>query len=341
MTDKDPTIDDVARLANTSVATVSRVLNDKGYVSGDARIRVEKAVKELNYQPRVVTRDNVQKNLRHVGILVPDMNNYFYPLELMGIEDELEKKDYSILLCNTYEKVEKEKKYIANLLKKDVDGIILVGSRSTISYNEHIIDLAEKIPVVMTNDYIIGSCVYSVMIDIVNGAYKAVSHLIGLGHRNIAIINGNIEYSTFASKQEGYQHALEDEGIKIQNDYIVSEVPYEAGGFAGMKRLLALEKPPTAVFSASDQIAVGGISAIYQAGLRIPEDISLVGFSNIPLSEHLHPSLTTIDAYPYHTGKLAAETIISVLNHKEQDQRKIILEPRLIERNTCQRITEN
>ena len=335
------TIVDIAELAETSVATVSRVINNKGYVSELTRIQVEKAISKLNYIPRVISMSNAKKNLRNVGILVPDLNNYFYPLELMGIEKELEKKEYNIFLCNTYEQIDKEMKYIANLLKKGVDGIILVGSRSTHINNEHVVALAEKIPVVMTNDFIVGSNVYSVMIDVVNGAFKAVKHLIDLGHKKIAFINGNSEYSTFAYKYKGYQQALTNENIEVPSKYIVNETPYETGGFAGMQKLLALNDPPTAVFTASDQMAVGGISAIYKAGLQVPGDISLVGFSNIPLSEHLHPSLTTIDAYPYRVGKLAAETMINVLNHKKQDSRKIILEPQLIERNTCQKLVKD
>ncbi len=332
------TIADVAKKAHTSVATVSRVLNRNGYVSAEMKVRVEEAVRELDYKPFALSRGSIKKSLKTIGILVPDLNNLFFPHEIMGIEDELEKHDYNILLCNTYEDVYKEKKYLNSLVKKGVDGIILIGARPAKVDNTHILDLGSDLPVLMINDYIVGSEVYAVMIDVLNGAYKAVSYLIELGHRKIGFINGNVYYSTYRYKMQGYEQALSDHNIPLDERYIVEEIPYEKGGYQGAKKLMILENGPTAFFTASDQIAIGVMSAVFESGHSIPGDFSLIGFSNIPLSESVFPKLTTVDQFPYKTGKMAAEILIKLLNKEELNQRKIILEPELVIRNTCQRI---
>jgi len=329
------TIVEVAKQANTSIATVSRVINNNRYVSEAAKIKVENAINELNYKPLVLTRSSFTKSLKTIGILVPDLNNLFFSQEIMGIEDELEKNDYSILLCNTYESIQKEEKYIDNLRKKGIDGIILMGARSKNTPQDHIVDLAKEMQVVMINDYIIGSEVYAVMIDVVNGAYKAVNYLIKLGHKKIALINGDADNSTYNAKQNGYTQALTNHGISISEQYMLKVQPYEDGGYQGAQELLRLDDPPTAIFSASDQIAIGVMSAIYEAGFTIPKDFSIIGFSNIPLSRRLYPSLTTVDQFPYKTGTLAAETLMKAIKGEELGQRKIILEPELLIRNSC------
>ena len=335
------TIVEVAKLANTSIATVSRVINNNDYVSEAARIRVENAINELNYKPLVLTRNSVRKGLKTIGILVPDLNNLFFSQEIMGIEDEFEKFNYSILLCNTYENIQKEIKYINDLKKKNVDGIILMGARSKKNANDHIVALSKEMPMVMINDYIIGSDVYAVMIDVVNGAYKAVKYLIELGHKKIAFINGSADNSTYNSKHNGYVQALKNNGIALNERYMLKVEPYEDGGYYGVQKLLQLKDPPTAIFTASDQIALGAISAIYEAGFTIPKDFSIVGFSNIPLSKRLFPSLTTVDQFPYKTGTMAANILLKAINGEELGQRKIILEPELLVRNSCAGMGEN
>ncbi len=332
------TIVEVAKHANMSIATVSRVINNDRYVSESAKTKVENAINELNYKPLALTRGSIKKSLKNIGILVPDLNNLFFSQEIMGVEDELEKNNYSILLCNTYESIQKELKYLDNLKKKGVNGIILMGARSKNKPHDHIVDMAKEMKVVMINDYIIGSEVYSVMIDIVNGAYKAVEYLIGLGHKKIALINGDTDNSTYNSKHNGFIQALTNHGLSLSEKYLQKVKPYEDGGYEAAQKLLHLDDPPTAIFTASDQIAIGVISAIYEAGFTIPKDFSLIGFSNIPLSRRLYPNLTTVDQFPYKSGALAAQTLIKAMKGEELGQRKIILEPELLIRNSCMKL---
>ena len=332
------TIRDIAQKSNVSIATVSRVLNNSANVSGETRIKVEKAVRALNYTPPALKRNFPRERTDTIGLLMPDIKNIFYSAVIMGIEEELEKNDYNFFLCITDENIDKEKKYLNTLLKKGVEGIVFLGTRPTEVTSEHVVNLSQRMPVLIINDYIIGSNVYSVMTDEVDGAYKAIRYLIDLGHSKIAFINGDVEFTTYRYKFRGYEHALRDNKIPAREEYLIKETPYEVGGYRGAKKLLALQDPPTAIFTASDQIAVGVIQAIYEEGYSIPEDFSLIGFSDIPLAAELYPPLTTVNQFPYKTGKLAASIIMRLIRNEELEQRKIILETHLSIRKSCQSI---
>lgn len=329
------TLKDIAKRTNLSTATVSRVINNTQNVSNDTRIKVENAIHELNYQPNGLDGFFMKKGLKTVGLLIPDMNVLFFPKVIMGIEDELEKNDYNIFLCNTYESIEKEKKYMTSLLAKGVNGILFLGFRPNKLTNELILELSRQIPIVLINDYILGSNVYSVMTDEVIGAYKATNYLISLGHNKIAMVNGNTEYTTWRYKYRGYSKALMDSKMEINEEYIINVKPYEEGGYKGAKKLLSLEDPPTAIFTATDQIAIGVMKAIYEENYSIPSDISLIGFTDTPIAAHLFPGLTTVNQFPYKTGQLSAEMIMKAINEEEIEQRRIILEPQLIIRESC------
>lgn len=330
------TIKDIARKANVSIATVSRVINNPLQVSDDKRSRVEDAIKELDYKPNAIARGLIKGSINTIGVIIPDINNLFYPAVIRGIEDGMEKQGYSIFLCNTDEDLEKEKKYIDTLFEKNVDGIIFMGTRPNgLKNNEHIVALSEKLPVLMINDDILGSNVYSVITDEVNGAYKAVSYLISLGHKRIAFINGDADFTTYKYKLQGYERAMSDNGKEIDRELVINETPYELGGYRGTKRLLSLLNPPTAVFAASDQIAIGAIRAISEAGLKIPGDISVIGYGDVPMASEIYPALTSVNQFPYNTGKLAAETLINICMDNKPEQRKTVMEPELSVRDSC------
>jgi DNA-binding LacI/PurR family transcriptional regulator len=196
-------------------------------------------------------------------------------------------------------------------------------------------------PVLMINDYMIGSNVYSVMTDETEGAFQAVKYLIKLGHKKIAFINGDVDYTTYLYKLRGYERALEANGIEFDEKYHIKQTPYEEGGYLGTKKILQMkEDRPTAIFTASDQIAVGVYKAIYEAGLKIPLDFSVVGFSGIPLSKELFPELTTVDQFAYNTGSKAGRTLMKLIAGETLEQKRILLEPKLIIRNSCKNISE-
>ena len=332
------TITDIARKTNLSIATVSRALNNSGKVSAIARQRIENAIRQMSYHPSSASWAIVRRRLKTVGVILPDITNAFYPSVIRGIEDELFENHYNVFLCNTDESVDKEMLYIQTLLEKGVDAIIFLGTRPTNNRSSHLVSLSKSIPVLMINDFLTGSDVYSVMTDEVEGAYKAITYLVELGHRKIAFINGNVDYTTYRYKQTAFEQALQDHGISIPIEYIVKDDPHELGGYQGATKLISIDHPPTAIFCASDQIAVGAMKAIYGKGHTIPGDFSIIGFSDSPIAEHLFPGLTTISQFPYKTGQIAARTIIKVINKEMLDQRKITLDTQLIVRGSCRKL---
>lgn len=332
-------IKDIARKANVSTATVSRVLNNPDKVSEKKKLLINRIMYEMNYQPNALARGLIKKATKTIGIIIPDINNLFYPAVVRGIEDVLGISDYNVFLCNTDQNIDKEKKYINTLLEKRVDGIIIMGTRPiNPEKNEHIKRLSSKVPVLLINDNVLGSGIYSVMTDEVEGAYKAVKYLIELGHTKIAYATGEDNYTTYLNKQKGYELALQESGICINPLYIMRDLPYPEGGYKSAMKLLELKKlRPTAIFAASDQIAIGVMKAAYEKGCKIPRDLSVVGYANIPISADLFPELTTVDQFPYETGRLSAEMLTKIINGVEFTQKKYIMEPQLIIRKSCSR----
>ena len=329
---------DVASASGVSIATVSRVINNPALVSEETRAKVELAIANLGYhQPSPNRQDDID-NLRAIGLILPDINNIYYPVVIRGIEDELTLNHYSLFICNSDENIEKEKTYIATLMKKGVDGIVFLGTRDSGVKQDHIVKLSDEFPVLLINDYIIGSNVYSVMADEIEGSYRAVKYLIDLGHRNIAYVRGDAQHTTFAYKYRGYEKALLEANIPVSEKLIILDDPHERGGYSAGIKLLRMQNRPTAVFAANDMLAIGIMRAVYELGFKIPEDLSLVGFSDVPIAAEMHPPLTTVNQFPYNTGIIAAQTLMKVINHQKMMQRRIILEPQLSIRESCKRV---
>lgn len=333
------TIKDIARKAGVSIATVSRYLNNPKIVSQEKQILLAEIIAESDFQPNELARGLITNSSNTLGIILPDINNIFYPAVLRGIEDKLEESGYNAFVCNTDYNMEKEKNYINALLSKKVAGIIFIGTRPTgIQNNQHLIELNEKLPIVMINDYIIGHDIHCVMTDEVEGAYKAVSYLIGLGHKKIAFLNSYEEQTTYQYKQMGYERALADYSIPLRPAYSVKDSTYESGGYNGMCKLLKLDDMPTAILTAHDMMAIGVIRAAYERGYKIPDDFSLIGYSNSPISAEVYPRITTVDQFPYKTGAMAADKIINLIKRVPESQNKITLKTELLIRDTCRSI---
>ncbi|MCL4386248.1 MAG: LacI family transcriptional regulator [Cyanobacteria bacterium] len=333
------TIKEIAKKAGVSIATVSRVINDFAGISLKTKQRVLEAIDELNYKPFAQAQDLIKKELKIIGLIISDLKNYFIPLLIKGLEEELRIKNYNIFLCDTNENINIEKEYLETLQSKGVNGIVFLGTRPIKSKSDYISKLSNNIPVLIINDYVIGSNIYSVMTDEVEGSYKAVSYLIASGHNKIAFINGNTNYTTFRYKLKGYLKALHDNNITINPDYIIKDTPYEIGGYNAANKLLAQNDKPTAILTASDQIAVGVYRAIYEKGFKIPDDFSIIGYSGIPLAAELYPPLTTVDQFPYNTGKIAGSVLIKLIEKENLEQKRIILEPKLVIRESCKSVS--
>ncbi|NSW90804.1 MAG: LacI family DNA-binding transcriptional regulator [Firmicutes bacterium] len=329
------TLKDVAKKLNISVSTVSRVVNDKSYVSPKTREKVLKALEEMNYSPNQVARSLKKKSTNTIGIVVPDISEVFFAHVIKGIDEVLSNNGYSIILCDTGEKPEKEELYLNLLIEKQIDGIILATVSKKHVTLQRIIDKA--LPVIFIDNLPNLKRGYdSVMIDNSKASYIAVEHLIKLGHRNIGIITGKQDETTGYERLLGYKKALQDNNIKVDENLITIGDFKEKSGYENMKILLERNKDITAVYVVSSKMTYGAIKAITERGLKIPKDIALVGFDVHDPSGLITPSITTMIQPEEHIGQVAAELILKRLKENgERHNQKIILEPELLIRDSC------
>ena len=328
------TIKDVAREAEVCIATVSRAYNSPDKVSREKREKIFRTAGRLNYQPNALARGLITRSTRTIGIVIPDINNIFYPCVAQGIEDFCSDAGYLSFICNTYSNIEKEKKYINTLLNQCIDGIIFVGTRPIKDKdNAHIVELAKKTPVVMVYDCVEGDNICSIYTNDVSGGYKATKYLLDQGHKRIAFFSSSAMHTTYVYKQYGYEKALMEYGIQFNEQYIFKAEPYVRGGYEAMKAMwnkFGKEEIPTGIFAISDQMALGVYRFCNENGLKIPDDFDIAGYSRTKIVNEVFDNLTTIDQMPYEMGRLAAETLIKISKKNALFQKKIVIEPQLV-----------
>jgi LacI family transcriptional regulator, repressor for deo operon, udp, cdd, tsx, nupC, and nupG len=323
-------IQEVAKQAGVSVATVSRVLNGQNTVSSKTKLKVEEAIKKLNYEPSLLGRNLRTSESRLLLILIPSISNPFYLDIIKGIESVAISQNYNILLCETDSIPEKENIYFDLVRKKMADGIISMDPAVNV---ETLKKLAERHAIIQCSEYAEGSGIPYVTIDNEEASYRAVKHLIKIGHRKVALINSDEKYLYARQRRKGYQRALDERGIGLNYDYIIhtQQLGFENGQIA-MKKILNLHDRPTAVFAVSDLLAIGALKEINAAGLHVPNDIAVVGFDKIDFSNMTNPTLTTI-AQPMHKmGTVAAKMLINKIKGEEVDS--IILDHELVIRES-------
>jgi LacI family transcriptional regulator, repressor for deo operon, udp, cdd, tsx, nupC, and nupG len=323
-------IQQVAIQAGVSVATVSRVLNGQNTVSTETRRKVEDTIKKLNYEPSMLGRNLRNSESRLLLILIPTISNPFYLEIIKGIETFAISQNYNILLCETDSDPKKEDIYFDLVRKKMADGII---SMDPAVNAETLKKLAEKYAIIQCSEYEAGNGIPFVTIDNEEASYRAVKHLIQIGHRKIALMNSDEKYLYARQRKRGYQRALEESGININHDYIIhtQQLGFENGQHA-MKKILNLQDRPTAVFAVSDLLAIGALKEINASGLHVPNDIAVIGFDKIDFSNMTNPALTTI-AQPMHKmGTIAARMLIEKI--KGEDVESMILDHELVIRES-------
>ncbi|MGM0603943.1 MAG: LacI family DNA-binding transcriptional regulator [Bacillota bacterium] len=333
------TIKDIARKAGVSVTTVSRVINNKPDVSSDTKKKVEKIIDETNYQPNTIARGLVLQKSYTIGLIIPDISNPFFPEVARGIEDELRKEGYSVIFCNTDNRKTWEKESIDLLRSKQVDGMIL-----SLSYENcgEIFKLEkEGFPVVQLDRLVEGSSVPSIAIDNTESAYTAAEYLISRGHKKIAHITGDLDTNTGRCRAEGFKRALQDYNINLPDKFYVKGDYSRSSGYYSMKKILQSDELPTAVFTGNDLMAMGVYEAIFDAGLEIPDDISVFGHDDIDLASLIRPGLTTMRQPKYRIGKLAAEVLLGIINkNKAPNLTEVVLKTELIERESVKSLLD-
>jgi len=315
------TIKDVARLAGVSVTTVSRALNGHDDVNPETRRRIQEVAEQLGYSPNIAARTLVSKRSRTLGLLLSALtrnsvkDNIVFEM-LCGMNDRAAELEYDLVLFNTTPQKQRQKSYKALCKERGVDGVIMMGMRLDDPYLEEM--LHASIPCVLIDIPIERKkTIGYVMTDNVQGALEAVTHLIGLGHRHIGMINGHAQAAVSIQRLDGYKQALERHGIPFDERYVEDGAFREDGGKDAAFRLLTAHPELTAIFCASDLMALGAVQAIRALGKRVPEDISIIGFDNIVAAQYCTPALTTVNQDKYQMGYLAAAILIDMLEGRQ------------------------
>lgn len=333
-----PTINDVARLAGVSTTTVSHIINGTRYVSDELKTRVDKAITELGYRPNSMARGLRRGESKTIGLIVPDNSNPFFAEILRTIENFGYSNGYSVILCNSDSDVKKEISYTELLYAKQVDGIVFITTNNSV---EHLQRLTNNgIPFVIIDRDLHLADTDVILVDNFTGGYEATQYLISLGHRCIACIAGPSLLTPSADRVGGYKKALQEAGIEVTPEFIVTGDFQFEGGENGMKQLLSLKKRPTAVFACNDLMALGAMRALREAGLAIPQDMSLIGFDDIALTSVVSPSLTTIAQPIQEIARLSLQLLIDRIHEKMtvNSPKKIVLPTTLVIRESCKQI---
>ncbi|WP_085992129.1 LacI family DNA-binding transcriptional regulator [Oceanobacillus senegalensis] len=328
------TIKEVAKEANVAISTVSRVLNNSGYTSEKTREKVLQAVKKLDYKGSLLAAAMTKKQTLTLGLIIPDIKNIFYSDLTRAVEDEASKHGFNIFLCNTDNNLQKEAEYINLLIAKGVDGIIFSSPEIEA---ENIKDAKEKypdLPIVVLGSKIFNLHVHEVLVDNFDGGYKATSHLIDLGHKDIAFISGGKESYASVERHKGYEYALNENGISINDEYVVFDKFYMESGYKNALKLLQKNRRPTAIFAGSDSIAVGVYRAANELNINIPEQLSVVGFDDSQYAEILSPMLTTIHTPIKEMGQRAIEIIVKLIKEKQLYKESLVFYPTFMERKS-------
>ncbi|SDZ20689.1 LacI family DNA-binding transcriptional regulator [Tindallia californiensis] len=329
-------IKEVAKKAGVSVATISRVLNHPETVAPARKAHVEKIMKEMNYKPNAFARGLNLNRSRTIGLLIPGLTNPLYPEIAEGVEKVAREKGYSVFLCNTEGSLEKETEHVSLLMEKRVDGLILVASE--LSDKKLLKMKQDKIQMVHLGRNRSGLGIPTVYTDYKMGGYIATKHLLDIGYRRIAMIQGKKDHPVDDEKIEGYKNALKEYGVTPNLDLILIGGEDITGGSIATNKLLSKEEMPQAIFAGNDLMAIGAMEALKRKGISIPHKVAVMGFDDIKPTAYVEPKLTTVSQPVHKMGLMAARLLFENLQDgrkTEEAQPEIYLQPKLKIRRSC------
>jgi len=297
------TIKDVAALAGISYTTVSHVVNNTRPVSQEVRLKVEAAIKSLDYVPSAVARSLKAKTTATIGLLVPNSLNPYFAELARGIEDYCERNGYCVILCNSDDNPDKQRSYLRVLLEKRIDGLIVASAGGDSGLAQGLAGV--KTPMVIVDRGLDGVDADLVRIDHEYGAYLATRHLLELGHRDIATIGGPASTSVAQMRLAGYCRALKEAGIDVRRERMLESDFTSTGGYNAAAILLE-SNPPSAIFAGNDMIGIGVLRAAAERNVRVPSELSVIGFDDIQMSRYVYPALTTVGQSILQLGEMAA-----------------------------------
>jgi LacI family transcriptional regulator len=308
------TIREVAKRAGVSPITVSRVVNNSDYVNQATKKRVQAAIRQMGYVPNTLARSLRSRRTSTLALVLTDITNPFWTTVARGAEDAASKAGFSMMLGNTDESEEKQGRYITALLEKRIDGILFVPVGNTSAVIRMV--KRQNVPVVVLDRRISGAKADVVRCDSEGGAFKLTKLLLSLGHRRIAVLSGPGNISTAEDRVHGYQRALSEQGVPLQSELMQYGRFTVESGAEMADRMLRLAPRPTAIFAGNNFIAIGALKAVQEARLRVPEDVALVGFDDLPANLTIAPFLTVAKQPAYEMGKGAAELLLARLAGK-------------------------
>ena len=318
---KRPTIADVARVAEVSKSTVSRVLNNRThYMREETRQRVLVAVDELGYRPSGVARSLVLKRTHTVGLLISDVGNPFYPEVIHGVEDVALRAGYDVFLCNTSYDLQRGMTFVQSLADKGVDGAILMSSSMS---DELVLELARyRVPAVVLDWQLnaVDGVVGTIAVDFGTGIRAAADHLVELGHERLAHVSGPLHLRTAQMRRDVFLEGVADQGIDPARVLVVEGNFRVDGGRRALTELLSVPVRPTAVFAGNDLMALGVVWAARDRGLRVPDDLSVIGLDDIELGAEVSPSLTTVALPRHEIGETAMQMLLELIPLPQEPQ---------------------
>ena len=329
-----PGLHEVAKVANVSIATVSRAINNpKGSVTPETRKRVMAAVEKLNYRPNMIARSFRSQKTKTIGIIVSDITHPHVANLIAGAESVLKKSGYIYILSNAANSLEGEKIGVELFLQNRVDGILSTGFAGPSTKDIFFPLIENNVPLVLIGSSLYNNKVPSVYVDHARGGYLATEHLIKSGHKNILYMSGY--HPDSEPRLKGYRNALKDADIPINDDLVIYGGNTPEDGYKSIIKFLNKNNCPTAIFCFDDTVALGAMRGIYEKGLKIPSDCSVIGFDNIPYCQFSCPKLTTIAQPAVQMGEQGAKLLLELLNGKDgASNKRIVFQPNLVLRES-------
>jgi DNA-binding LacI/PurR family transcriptional regulator len=325
----------VAHEAGVSPQTVSRVLNNRPDVAAETRQRVQEVIARLGYRPSALARGLSSQRTHTLGLITADFSDYFFTQVIAGAEAEARQYGYRFMLGSTERNPEDEPEYIRLLTEHHVDGILFARPSTEPDHRYLISLLRDGVPVVTTAYHIPGEALTVIDVDNVDGGQQATCCLLERGHRRIAMITGPGTWKSVHDRAQGYRRALEAAGVAF-SPALIAEADWSLrGGYQAAQGLLARGMPFSALFAHNDQMAIGALRALREAARRVPEDISVVGYDDIPMAEYCEPPLTTIRQPMREVGAMATRLLIQAVEQPGVPQGEILLKTELIVRDSC------
>ena len=335
---RDVTIYDVARLLNLSPSTVSRALKNHPHIKKETRKKIITVANEMGYRQNKFASNLRQKRTNTIGVVLPRLDSYFMASVISGIEKITSEKEYGLIISQSQETWKKEATCISTLFNSRVDGLLVSLAFDTRNLNHFDIFFSKGIPVIFFDRVSDCSDCMNIVIDNYKAGYEATSHLIGQGCRRIVYLGGNMLRNVYSERFRGYRQALSDNNLEFDHSLHISGDMTGQFGKDAAAKILRMKSRPDGLFAANDSTAVAAIVEFKKEGIKVPEDIAVAGFNNEPVSKVVEPNLTTVDYPAMEMGKIAATSLIDMLNNSmHADVSTIVLKHNLIVRGSSVR----